>query len=205
MQGWNRASNVPPAQTSSLATCQRTGGMVILCTDGKMARASLFCRRRLRLRRQTQGPRLPCPSASLPFQPKLAGLSPKSCFLQPPAQGVQRAPGASSGPPFLPCPHIVSSWAWQLRLRNTFTSQHLQSSPWARPPSPLTGPQLLALPLKPVYRAAKEALLNGPLPCLYLLPLPSPGWSDPVHLTGQQAWPAGNDWGIPTPYLLGTL
>lgn len=102
--------------------------MVIFCTDEET-----------QAKKADPGPPTLMSKCLLTTPAQTSRAQPKA--LLPPAHCPERAgaPGASSGPPSLPCPHVVSSWAWQLCLGNTLTSQHLQSSPWARPPSPLTG------------------------------------------------------------------
>lgn len=96
MQGWNRAGVEVKVALAPLPRPPWQPGR------GQAEWSSSVQIRRLRLRRQIQGLRLPCLSASLSFQPKLAGPSPKSCFLHPLHRACRQPPEPLQGlSPFL--------------------------------------------------------------------------------------------------------
>lgn len=130
---------------------QRTGRTVLPCIDEETEA------------KETDPGAPSCSSQATRTQPQVRFLCP------PPGTGL----AGSSVPPSLPrWPHLVSSWAWPLRLGNTSTSQHLQSRPRARPPSPLAGLQLLALPSGLFTGRPRKHRPIGTGPCLCASPLP---------------------------------
>lgn len=130
----------------------------------------LYRLRRLRLRRQIQGPRLSCPSASLPLQPKLAWPAPSPASSSPLHRACRQPPEPpQSLPPFL-VPTLSTAGPGSSALETSPLS-----STYSQVPGPGHHPHSLASSCWPSPRACLQGSQGSQWvsPHLYFLPLPA--------------------------------